>query len=235
MGKAFFNSIWSTVVALVSFSFLSSSPVSAEEIAAPPLLTVLNVNGFRWDYMAKFNVPTPMLDFIASRGVRAKYVEPVYPAKPVPNAMAMVTGLYAESHGFIGDTMYDPELHEKWTTWSWPNGAVDDGNAEKSTRWFDMVTEPIWHTNAKWGSARRSGLMMWPLGAIDFPPGNYRPPRYRSYNVSTPFIDRIDQLIEWFTDSRSPINFGLVHLELLDNLGHQYGPSHPQIRQGLFG
>ena len=159
--------------ALAVLVLLQSPWVRCEELSPnPPLLTVIFVNGFRWDYMAKFAVPTPMLDYMAATGVRAKYVESVFPAKPVPNAMSMVTGLFAEHHGFVGDSMFDPELHEKWTTWSWPNGVVDDGNAEKSTRWFDNVAEPVWHLNAKTGTQRRSGLMMWPLGAIDFPPGH---------------------------------------------------------------
>ena len=37
-------------------------------------------------------------------------MQPVYPSKTFPNHYSIVTGLYAESHGIVANTFYDPDF-----------------------------------------------------------------------------------------------------------------------------
>ena len=58
------------------------------------------------------------------------------------NSHPSVTGLYAESHGIVGNVMYDPVLNATFSLF--------DPVAQRDSRWWDMGAEPIWVTLAKW-------------------------------------------------------------------------------------
>ena len=59
--------------------------------------------------------------------------KPVFPSKTFPNHYSIVTGLFAESHGIIGNTMFDPVFD---ATYHITTAAARDG------RWYGG--EPIW-------------------------------------------------------------------------------------------
>ena len=43
------------------------------------------------------------------RGVRSVGMIPVYPSKTFPNHYSIVTGMYAETHGLVGNRFWDPQ------------------------------------------------------------------------------------------------------------------------------
>ncbi|KAL4630021.1 ectonucleotide pyrophosphatase/phosphodiesterase family member 2-like isoform X2 [Arapaima gigas] len=73
----------------------------------PPLI-LLSVDGFRATYMKKGSMVIPTMDKLRSCGVHAPHMRPVYPTKTFPNLYTLATGLYPESHGIVGNSMYDP-------------------------------------------------------------------------------------------------------------------------------
>lgn len=49
------------------------------------------------------------MELIRHKGVYADYLTNVFPTKTFPNHHSIATGLYAEVHGVIGNSFYDPE------------------------------------------------------------------------------------------------------------------------------
>uniref|UniRef100_A0A3Q2DVP1 Ectonucleotide pyrophosphatase/phosphodiesterase 2 n=1 Tax=Cyprinodon variegatus TaxID=28743 RepID=A0A3Q2DVP1_CYPVA len=87
-----------------------------EEIKAPecpagfvrPPLIILSVDGFRASYVKRGNAVMPNIEKLRTCGTHAPYMRPVYPTKTFPNLYSIATGLYPESHGIVGNSMYDP-------------------------------------------------------------------------------------------------------------------------------
>src|SRR6186997_1094111 len=70
-----------------------------------PTVILISLDGFRWDYLEKFNPPT--LNKLAKEGVRAKWMIPSFPTKTFPNHYTIVTGLYPEHNGIVENHVYD--------------------------------------------------------------------------------------------------------------------------------
>uniref|UniRef100_A0A8C9W8M9 Ectonucleotide pyrophosphatase/phosphodiesterase 2 n=1 Tax=Scleropages formosus TaxID=113540 RepID=A0A8C9W8M9_SCLFO len=83
------------------------SPGCPAGFVRPPLI-LLSVDGFRASYMKKGSVVIPTMDKLRSCGTHAPHMRPVYPTKTFPNLYTLATGLYPESHGIVGNSMYDP-------------------------------------------------------------------------------------------------------------------------------
>uniref|UniRef100_A0AAX7SC93 SMB domain-containing protein n=1 Tax=Astatotilapia calliptera TaxID=8154 RepID=A0AAX7SC93_ASTCA len=94
-----------------------------EEIKAPecpagfvrPPLIILSMDGFRASYVKRGNTVIPHIEKLRTCGTHAPYMRPVYPTKTFPNLYSLATGLYPESHGIIGNSMYDPGFHAIFT------------------------------------------------------------------------------------------------------------------------
>uniref|UniRef100_A0A669DKF6 Ectonucleotide pyrophosphatase/phosphodiesterase 2 n=1 Tax=Oreochromis niloticus TaxID=8128 RepID=A0A669DKF6_ORENI len=94
-----------------------------EEIKAPecpagfvrPPLIILSVDGFRASYVKRGNTVIPHIEKLRTCGTHAPYMRPVYPTKTFPNLYSLATGLYPESHGIVGNTMYDPGFDATFT------------------------------------------------------------------------------------------------------------------------
>ena len=81
---------------------------------APPLpaeraiLVLISIDGFRWDYLDKFNPPT--LRRLAAEGVQADGLIPQFPSKTFPNHYTIVTGLTLAHHGIISNNIRDAAI-----------------------------------------------------------------------------------------------------------------------------
>ncbi|EDV22538.1 uncharacterized protein TRIADDRAFT_58868 [Trichoplax adhaerens] len=123
-----------------------------------PLL-LISVDGFRWDYHkrgfspnltafgkateSRGRLPTLCVNQIynynlASRGVRADYMQSCFPTKTFPNHYSIVTGLYPAHHGIVANTFFDPQLNDKFY--------IGAKNSTQSKWWGG---EPIWVTARK--------------------------------------------------------------------------------------
>uniref|UniRef100_A0A8C9VKV6 Ectonucleotide pyrophosphatase/phosphodiesterase 2 n=1 Tax=Scleropages formosus TaxID=113540 RepID=A0A8C9VKV6_SCLFO len=85
------------------------SPDCPAGFIRPPLI-LLSVDGFRASYMKRGSGVIPNIEKLRTCGTHAPYVRPVYPTKTFPNLYTLVTGLYPESHGIVGNSMHDPEF-----------------------------------------------------------------------------------------------------------------------------
>ena len=140
----------------------------------PPLL-LISLDGFRADYLER--ELTPAISRILSCGAHADYLLPSYPSKTFPNHYTIVTGLYPEAHGIVDNYFWDDERPEK----RFSKASVDPG-------WYHG--EPIWNTVTKNG--KKSAIFFWPGSEV--PIQGIRSAYRYTYNASTPFSKRVDQV-----------------------------------------
>lgn len=69
-------------------------------------LLVVSYDAFKYDFLNKSI--TPHLFTLREHGTYAEYLNNVFPTKTFPNHHSIATGLYAESHGVVGNHAYDP-------------------------------------------------------------------------------------------------------------------------------
>ena len=142
-----------------------------------------------------------------------------------PNHYTIATGMYEENHGVISNRMYDPKFNESFTN--------SKGQAQQS-KWRNNGTdnwsgEPIWLTNQQ-KKNHRSGVYYW-IGSEAAIRGRHAFV-YKHYNWSVSyksFQDRVDTVIDWFTDEHSPVNFVMLYFEEPDHSGHLFGPNAKEI------
>ncbi|XP_053100092.1 ectonucleotide pyrophosphatase/phosphodiesterase family member 2 isoform X3 [Hemicordylus capensis] len=113
----------------------------------PPLI-IFSVDGFRASYMKKGDKVMPNIEKLRTCGTHAPYMRPVYPTKTFPNLYTLATGLYPESHGIIGNSMYDPVFDASFSL---------RGREKLNHRWWGG--QPIWITAAKQGV--KAGTFFW--------------------------------------------------------------------------
>uniref|UniRef100_A0A6I8QX54 Autotaxin n=1 Tax=Xenopus tropicalis TaxID=8364 RepID=A0A6I8QX54_XENTR len=115
----------------------------------PPLI-IFSVDGFRASYMKKGQKVMPNIDKLRTCGTHSPYMRPVYPTKTFPNLYTLATGLYPESHGIVGNSMYDPVFDANFSLRS---------REKFNHRWWGG--QPIWITASKQGV--KAATFFWPV------------------------------------------------------------------------
>jgi predicted AlkP superfamily pyrophosphatase or phosphodiesterase len=194
-----------------------TTPAAGGRAGASSLI-LISLDGWRWDYHDR--APTPVLHALMARGVRAEALLPVFPTKTFPNHYSIVTGLYAEHHGIVGNTMREPGTTRRFSLSN--SESVGDG------RWWQG--EPIWVTAARQG--RRTAALFWPgtEAAID----SVRPDDWTLYDGSIPNHERVVRILRWLDapEARRPA-FIACYFSDLDDAGHAHGPDSPQVRDSI--
>uniref|UniRef100_A0A8C3HPB6 Autotaxin n=1 Tax=Chrysemys picta bellii TaxID=8478 RepID=A0A8C3HPB6_CHRPI len=123
------------------------SPECPAGFVRPPLI-IFSVDGFRASYMKKGSKVMPNIEKLRSCGTHSPYMRPVYPTKTFPNLYTLATGLYPESHGIVGNSMYDPVFDASFSL---------RGREKFNHRWWGG--QPIWITATKQGV--KAGTFFW--------------------------------------------------------------------------
>ncbi len=117
---------------------------NSTESLEKPYLILISLDGFRWDYVEKYN-PPQITNFIKN-GVQAKSLIPSFPSKTFPNHYTIATGLYPDKHGIIGNSFYS---YKKDVTYKiGDRNMVEDGSFYGGT--------PIWIQAGKAGMVSAS-------------------------------------------------------------------------------
>lgn len=179
------------------------------------MLILISIDGFRWDYLDKYDAPT--LRGLAVNGVHARRLNPVFPSRTFPNHYTLVTGLRPERHGIVNNWFYDP---------------VQQANFVKSntaSAWWDQG-EPVWITAEKQGV--RTACFFWPGSEAEIQ--GHRPSRYQKFDQQLDSAGRVDGFLTWLDQ---PITerprFGTVYLDVVDIAGHKYGPDAPEVADAV--
>ena len=185
---------------------------------APVLL--ISIDGFRHDYRARTD--TPNLDRLADEGAMADGLVHIFPTKTFPTHWTMVTGLYAENHGVVANSMWDPERERSFS--------LRNREAVMDPAWYDG--EPIWRT------AERQGLtaatFFWP--GSEAPVGGAHPTYWMPYEASVSHEERIDQVLAWLDlPATERPDFMTLYFSRVDSLGHRHGPDADEVTAAIAG
>lgn len=196
---------------------LSSCQHSAAPVAARPkdeLLILVSIDGFRWDYLDRYDVPT--LRQLAREGTHARRMTPSFPSKTFPNHYTLVTGLRPESHGIVSNWFWDPAFTETFGM------SKDASNAEP--RWWDQG-EPIWITAEKQGV--RSACFFWPGSETEI--RGVRPTFFQKFNGKLKSESRVDGVLAWLDlPAEQRPRFYTLYFDIVDHAGHNFGPNSPE-------
>jgi len=184
----------------------------------PSTLILLSFDGWRWDYHTK--APTPNLHALMARGVRAERLIPVYPTKTFPNHYSIVTGLYPEHHGVVGNTMREPGTTLRFM--------LSDRRMVGDSRWWGG--EPIWVTAKRQGL--RTATLFWPGSEAAI--GGLRPDRWLPYDGALPNEVRVDRILAWLdlpASARPALITG--YFSDTDDSGHRAGPDSVDVWRAI--
>jgi len=179
---------------------------------------IVSIDGLRADYLDRGL--TPHLLAISKKGLRAKSMKPIFPTLTFPNHWALMTGLYAESHGIVANNFWDPrsksEFHYNRVESCW-----------NSSWWYG---EPMWET------AERAGIisanLMWP-GPPETSRG-YTPTYFVPWKDKTPLTWKHDKLMSWIDlplEKRPQLI--MAYEPSLDQAGHLTGPYSELVNNTL--
>lgn len=171
-------------------------------------VVLVSMDGFRNDYLSK--TKTPNFDRLISSGVTMPYTNNSFVTNTFPCHYTMATGLYPESHGIVGNGMYDPDFSSYFTM------------STTESRWWDGG-EPIWITAVKRGL--KAGVCSWPGSGV--PIRGLQANKWIPYNKTMSPRDRVDKVIEWIT--KDNLDLCVLHFDEPDLTGHTYGPDDPKL------
>ncbi|KAJ1334784.1 hypothetical protein BSLG_007939 [Batrachochytrium salamandrivorans] len=182
-------------------------------------VVLISLDGFRPDYLNRGL--TPNLNAIAKNGIQAAYMQPSFPSVTFPNHYSIVTGLYPESHGLVGNVFHDPVRN---STFSYSDPAKNaDGYWWKGG-------EPIWATAVLQG--KLSATCFWPGSEAEI--RGVRPTHWRKFNWSMTSDEKIEQALEWIDlpQQERPLFISLYFAEI-DSAGHTYGVYSKEVNAAL--
>lgn len=187
---------------------------------------LVSFDGFRWDYLDMNRTTTDNFDAIVRNGVRAKFVQNVFPTVTFPNHYTIITGQFPENHGIISNSMYDPVLKDSFSM------------STNDSLWWNTFSEPLWVTNQKQG--HKSGLCYWPGYDVEYKGLNasfttsgcgYNRPYVTQKNVM-PWKMRVDLVVKWLKNPDPPSFIGL-YFDSPDEAGHCCGPYSVNVTEEI--
>ena len=200
-------------IGIVILLFVQSCHTGKGKTDAPPVVIMLSMDGFRWDYPDLYS--TPNLDAIARKGVKAHSLVPSFPSKTFPNHYTMATGLYPDNHGLVSNSFIDPVRKDMYRL----------GDRTKVEDAYYYGGYPIWVTAEKNGITAAS--FYW-VGS-EAPIQGIHPTIWKKFDSSVAFEARIDSVVSWtrLPDDKRP-RLITWYMEEPDLTGHDFGPFHEE-------
>jgi predicted AlkP superfamily pyrophosphatase or phosphodiesterase len=199
----------------LSLVFSFSVPIFAQKPIKDlkPTVILISLDGFRYDYLDKFNPPT--LSKLANDGVRAKWMIPSFPTKTFPNHYTIATGLYPSHNGIVENNVYD-----FGTVFS-----MSKRDEVQNPRWW--LGEPIWVTAEKQGQIAASYFFVGSETLIE----GEQPTFWRTYNSKVPPEMRVDKALGWLDlpVEKRPTLITLYFSDT-DDAGHEFSPDAEETK-----
>lgn len=189
-----------------------SGGINAPDQRDKPYLILISIDGFRWDYPARYDTPT--IDRIIDQGIRAESLVPVFPSLTFPNHYSIATGLYPAHHGLIGNRFYSADRSRMYSLRD--RSAVEDGS------WYRG--EPIWVL------AERNGMVSaaYFFVGTEAPIHGIRPTYWHPFNAQIAGTRRVDKVLEWLAmpEEHRP-HVITLYFEDVDSTSHEEGVGAP--------
>lgn len=178
-----------------------------------PTVILISLDGFRYDYIDKFNTPT--LKQLARTGVRAEWMIPSFPTKTFPNHYTIATGLYPEHHGIVDNNVWD--FGSTFT--------IGDRTKVQDARWW--LGEPIWVTAQEQGQIAASYFFV----GSEAPVKGVHPKYWTTYNGKVPPQMRVDKVLSWLDlPVKERPTMITMYFSDTDDAGHEFGPDAEETR-----
>ncbi len=183
-----------------------------------PHVLLVSFDGFSPSYFDRFE--TPNLDRLATRGMQAEGLIPVFPSLTFPSHYAIATGLQPGAHGIAANRFWDPVRGDEFNY-----RETDD--AQDGSWWLG---EPIWVTAETQGMVAAAFFFPGTEAAI----GGIRPSHHHTYDGSVPNGVRVGRTLEWLAlpPEQRP-HLITLYFSLVDSAGHRLGPDHPGMRDSV--
>ncbi|MFA3782780.1 ectonucleotide pyrophosphatase/phosphodiesterase [Melioribacteraceae bacterium 4301-Me] len=183
-----------------------------------PYVILISLDGFRWDYLDR-NI-TPNINKIINSGVRAISLRSCFPTKTFPNHQSIITGMYIDHHGIIGNNFQDPYSYKFYM--------MRDTASLRDPSWY--LGEAFWQTAERQGI--KTASYFWPGSEIHL---KYRRPSYyEEYYHFRPNKERINQVIKWLQlPQKDRPHFITLYFSVVDDSSHVYGPNSPQTNLAI--
>ena len=201
------------IILIVVLGFVSIA--KTREFQERPYVIMISFDGFRHDYVEKFDAPN-FKSFIAN-GASAEAMMPSFPSKTFPNHYTMVTGLYPGNHGLVDNSFYDPTLDVQY-------GMRNRALVENPAFYGGL---PLWQLVQKNGM--KSASYFW-VGSETAIAGSF-PDYYHIYDGDVNNDDRITAVIDWLKlpqDQRP--NYISLYFSLVDSESHASGPNSEKTK-----
>ena len=195
------------------------NPPNTAAQQAKHYVVLVSLDGFRYDYPKKFG--TPHLNALAHAGVSVPTgMLPSFPSLTFPNHYSIVTGLYPEHHGIVGNSFFDPARDAVYA-YTRPETNTDG-------TWYGGT--PLWSLAEQQGM--RSACFFWPGSEADI--AGKRPSFYLHYNDGLDDHLRIAQVIAWLNlPAADRPHFITLYYANTDHAGHAHGPDSPEMRDAV--
>ncbi|KAL2037147.1 hypothetical protein N7G274_010143 [Stereocaulon virgatum] len=186
-----------------------------------PTTILVSLDGFRADFLHRGITPT-LNQFIAE-GVSPKHMLPSFPSVTFPNHYTLVTGLYPESHGIVGNSFWDPDLGQEFY--------YTDPARSMQPKWWSGG-EPVWVTAEK--SGVKTAIHMWPGSEAGM---EFSATYLDKFNGSESLPRKTERMLGLLDLPGEQESAGLAlrpqliaaYVPVVDADGHTYGPNSTEI------
>lgn len=182
-----------------------------------PVVIVLSWDGLRHDFLEVHDADGKLtaLRRIATQGIRAGRLTPVFPSNTFPGHVSMATGTYPDRHGIVDNRFYDRDkgLYLNRADANW------------------LQAEPIWIAAERQGVP--SATYFWVGSETDW---RGQGTRYRiaPFDGTRPEAEKVDQILAWL---QLPLaerpRLIMSYWAGTDGVAHDYGPLSSRVRGQL--
>ncbi len=195
------------------------NPENAAAQQAKHYVVLVSLDGFRYDYPRLYGAPH-LLKLGAKGASAPDGMLPVYPSLTFPNHLSIVTGLYPEHHGIVGNSFWDPARKETYV--------YTQSKSNSDGSWYSGT--PLWILAEQQGM--RAACLFWPGSEAKIQ--GKRPSYYLHYDDKLDDEKRVDQVVAWLKlpPALRP-HFITLYYANVDHAGHAYGPSSKEVRAAV--
>lgn len=205
--------LWFVLLSASAAFGAGSGGVNSAEHLDKPYLILVSIDGFRWDYLERFE--TPALESLAVAGVRAERMIPVFPTLTFPNHYSIATGLYPANHGLIGNRFLSKDRLRLYS--------LRDRDAVQDGAWYGG--NPIWLAAEKSGMVTAAYFFVGTEAAVDGVSMTY----WNAFDASVPGMHRVEQVLDWLSlPAEKRPHFLTLYFEDVDTATHNFGPGSSQ-------
>jgi alkaline phosphatase D len=195
-----------------------NGPTNALRYIDAPYVVLVSFDGFAWDLMEKHSAPN--FEQVAAEGVRAERMIPTFPTKTFPAHYSIATGMYAETHGLVGNRFWAPDKQAYYSIGD--RVIVEDGS------WYRG--EPIWVTAERQGMVSASFFFVGSEADV----GGVRPSYWHRFDASISHEDRVDGVLDWLSMPKEARPHMLtLYFEDIDAVAHSYALDSPETGEAV--